>query len=101
MWQALTFDKYKPELDGFPNLDPYQWEWPVEIDLFEKECLIRQAGFDPIDRPRLGILDKSWLPKSGKEHPAQALIVAPHINFTDFSDDEHFAVSREPIQRAK
>ncbi len=101
MLQKLTFDRYYPAKDGYPDShDYYQPDCPLEIDERQRTRLATEAGFNPTQKWKIGILRRDWVSKSGRRHPSDALIVVPHWDFGAFTQDEHFAVSRERIQRA-
>jgi hypothetical protein len=83
--KTYKFENYDPA-NGHPPLEDILWDLPIEL-LDYKTSIIRQAGFDPADNPRIGGI-KAW----GK-HKAQSIIVAPDINFIPGS---RFAISTEP-----
>lgn len=100
MRQDLLFEQYVPEIHGYPPFDSILWgEWPPEIDQQEEVRLVNVAGFHLDQRYRKGILFREWTSKTGRKHPIDSLIVVPHINFTAFTPNEHFAVSHEKVQR--
>ena len=83
--KTFNFESYDPT-NSHPPLEDILWDLPIEL-LTYQDSIIRQAGFDPADSPRIGVT-KAW----GK-HKSRSIIVAPDINFIHGC---RFAVSREP-----
>lgn len=80
-----SFVKHHPA-NGHPSpLHDIIWQLPLEW-MPHRDSLIRQAGFDPANKPRIGVT-MAW-----GNHKTRSIIVASDINFT-----EPFAVSVEPI----
>jgi hypothetical protein len=99
MPQNLSFEQYHPVTDGHPpSHDNYQTALLLEISAQEKTRLVREAGFGADQSCRIGILRRQWTSNSRRKHPVDSLIVVPHWNFTAFTADEHFSVSRERVQ---
>jgi hypothetical protein len=99
MRQNLSFEQYHPATDGHPpSQDNFQTALLVEIGEMEKTRLVREAGFGADQGCRIGILRRAWTSNSKQKHPMNSLIVVPHWNFTTFTADEHFSVSRERVQ---
>ena len=86
MKTTFNFESYDPK-DGHLAPEDILWDLPIELMPY-KDSIIRQAGFDPADNPRFGVLIKAW----GK-HQRSSIIVAPDINFIHGC---RFAISTEP-----
>jgi hypothetical protein len=83
----FTFDEYDPA-NGNPSLEGILWELRIEM-MPQRDSIIRQAGFDPADDPRIGTLTRAW-----GRHKVGSIIVAPDINFIPGS---RFCISRETV----